>query len=92
MYPTSSNQKLNLRSSKESELVGIGNLMTTVLWAHLFMEAQGCEVKNNIVYQYNKGTVLMANNGKASSVNRAKHINIRYFFVTDSLAKKEISM
>ena len=56
------------------------------------MEAQGCEVKNNIVYQYNKGTVLMANNGKASIVNRAKHINIRYFFVTDSLAKKEISM
>ena len=59
-YSTSSKQKLNTQSSTESELVGIGNLMPMVLWTSLFMEAQGYEVKENILYQDNKGTMLMA--------------------------------
>jgi hypothetical protein len=34
----------------------------------------------------------LENNGKASSSKRTKHINIRYFFITDRVSKKELSL
>ena len=34
----------------------------------------------------------MEKNGKASSSKRTKHINIRYFFVTDRISKKELTV
>ena len=36
--------------------------------------------------------MLLAKNGRASSTKRTKHINIRYFFVTDKIAKKEVAV
>jgi hypothetical protein len=47
------------------------------------MEAQGYKVIESIVYQDNQSAILLERNGKASSSKRKKHINIRYFFVTD---------
>ena len=41
--------------------------MPMVVWTSLFMEAQGYEVKYNIVYRDNKGPILMAKKVKASS-------------------------
>ena len=89
---TPQKQKLNTRSSTESELVGIENIMPMVLWNNLFMAAQGYEVKGNIVYQDNRIAIMLANSGKDSIRKRTKHINIRYFFVTYRLAKKDTSM
>ena len=34
-------QKLNTRSSTESELVGVDDALTPIMWTRLFMEAQG---------------------------------------------------
>ena len=34
----------------------------------------------------------MEKNGKASSSKRTKHINIRYYFVTDRIRKKELTV
>ena len=56
------------------------------------MEAQGYGVRENIVYQDNKSAILLEKNGKASSSKRTKHINIRYYFVTDRIAKGELSV
>ena len=36
--------------------------------------------------------MLLENNGKVSRGKRTKHINIKYYFVTDSMVKKDISM
>jgi hypothetical protein len=33
--------------------------------------------------------MLLEKNGKASSGKRTKHINIRYYFVTDRISKGE---
>ena len=44
------------------------------------------------MYQDNKSTILLAENGKASSSKRTKHINVRYFFITDRIRTKEISV
>jgi len=54
------------------------------------MEAQGWGLTDNVVMQDNKSTMLLEKNGKASSSKRMKHINVRYFFVTDRIAKGDL--
>jgi hypothetical protein len=44
------------------------------------MESQGYQVQDNVLFQDNKSTILLEKNGKASSSNHMKHINIWYFF------------
>ncbi len=89
---TSTKQKLNTRSSTESELVGVDDLMPSILWTRQFLMAQGYVVSENILCQDNKSSILLEKNGKASSGKRTRHINIRYFFVTDRIAKGELSV
>jgi hypothetical protein len=89
---TSTKQKLNTRSSTETEIVGVDDCMPAVLWTRYFLEAQGYGVRENIVYQDNKSAILMEKNGKASSSKRTKHINIRYYFVTDRISKKDLTV
>ena len=69
-------QKLVTQSTCESELVGADNASTKILWTKLFMEAQGYDIRENILYQDNKSTILLLNNGKASSGKRTRAINI----------------
>ena len=88
----SKKQKLNTRSSTEAELVGADDATTMILWTKLFMEAQGYEVKRNILYQDNKSTILLEQNGKRSSSKRTRAINIRYFFLTDQVEKGNLGI
>jgi hypothetical protein len=83
----SKKQKLNTRSSTEAELVGADDAINMVLWTKLFLEEQGYEVTDNILYQDNKSAILLEKNGKRSSSQRTRAINIRYFFVTDQVEK-----
>jgi hypothetical protein len=89
---TSTKQKLNTRSSTEAELLGVDDLMPAICWTCYFMEAQGYKVTENIVYQDNQSAILLERNGKASSSKRTKHINIRYFFVTDRVKNQELTV
>jgi hypothetical protein len=89
---TSTKQKLNTRSSTESELVGVDDLMPSILWTRNFLEAQGYKIHENVLYQDNKSSILLEKNGRASSSKRTRHIAIRYFFVTDRIAKGELSV
>jgi hypothetical protein len=72
-------QKLNVRSSCEGELVGVDDAMAWILWCKYFIEEQGYTVKQNILYQDNKSTILLATNRRWSSSKRTKHIKSRYF-------------
>jgi hypothetical protein len=92
VYASSLKQKLNTRSSTEAELVGVDDAMGMVLWTRSFLEAQGYHVKDTKVYQDNQSAMLLENNGKRSSSKRTRHINIRYFFVTDCVAKGQINV
>jgi hypothetical protein len=87
---SSTKQKLNTRSSTESELVGVDDMMPSILWTRYFLKAQGYHVSDNIIFQDNKSTMLLERNGKASSSKRTKHINVRYFFITDRILKGEV--
>ena len=76
-------QKLNTRSSTETEVVGVDDAMSPILWTRLFLEAQGIEVQRNILYQDNKSAILLENNGKKSSSKRTRAMNMHSLFLCD---------
>lgn len=88
----SKKQKLNTRSSTEAELVGADDAMTMVLWTKLFLEAQGYEVQSNVLFQDNQSAMLLEKNGKRSSSQRTRALNIRYFFITDQVEKGNLTV
>jgi hypothetical protein len=61
-----------------------------ILWTQYFLEAQGYGKEELVIYQDNQSAILLAKNGQGSSSKRTKHINIRYFFMADRIAKKEV--
>jgi hypothetical protein len=85
-------QKLNVRSSCEGELVGIDDAMSWIIWCKYFIEAQGYSIEQNILYQDNKSTILLATNGRWSSSKRTKHIKSRYFFVKDRIEQGDLEI
>jgi hypothetical protein len=87
----STKQKVNTRSSTESELVGIDDVIAKMLWTKLMIEAQGFKVKN-IAHRDNTSSMKLEENGKASSGKRTRHFNIKYFYVTDLIKRKEVSI
>ena len=58
----------------------------------MFLEAQGIEVRRNILYQDNKSAILLENNGKRSSSKQTQAMNMRYFFVTDQISKGNLEV
>jgi hypothetical protein len=90
-YSTSKKQKLNTKSSTEAELVGIDDVLPQALWTKYFLEAQGYGT-NALLHQDNQSTIKLSENGKASSGKGTRHINIRYFFITDRIARKEVAI
>ena len=92
IYSASRRQKLNTKSSTEAELVGVDDVMAQVLWTRYFLEAQGYVVRDYIVYQDNQSSMQLEKNGRGSSSKRTRHINVRYFFVTDRIKSKEVNV
>jgi hypothetical protein len=80
-------QKLNTRSSTEAELVRPDDLLMLILWTQLFMMCQDYDIDKNILFQDNKSTILLKENGKKSSNKRTRALNIRYFFLRDQITK-----
>ncbi len=85
----STRQKLNTGSSTYAELVAVSDILPMAQWVRLFLLSQGVRIQRNIIYQDNKSAVLLEENGKKSSGKRTRHLNIRYFLVTDAIARKE---
>ena len=78
---SSTKHKIPSKSSCESEIIGLYDKIGDVLWTRQFLEAQGYQIKTNIVYQDNMSTLSLAKNGYVSSSKRTKHIKAKYFFV-----------
>jgi len=89
-YTSSTKEKINTKSSMEAELVAIDYSMAQVLWTRHFLTSQGLCVMTTTIYQDNKSTILLAENGKTSSNRRTKHLDGRYFFMTDKIKKGEV--
>jgi len=85
-------QKLNTKSSTDAELVAADDVATMILWTKLFLEAQGYDITENILYQDNKSAILLEKNGRKSAGKRSRALNVRYFFLTDQVEKGDIKI
>ena len=94
-------QKINAKSSTEAELIAVDDAMTFVMWMKNFMMEQIKSLplksklktigKENIIEQDNTSAIQLERNGWRSSSRRTKHINVRYFFVTDRLKSGDVT-
>jgi hypothetical protein len=88
----STKQKVNTRSSTESELVAHDDVVSKILWSKQFIEAQGFTVNANIVYRDNTSAMKLKENGEASSGKCTRHFDIKYFYITDLIKRNEIQI
>ena len=88
----STKQKLNTRSSAESESVGGDDTMSKLSWTNCFLEAQGWFSQDTSMGQDNKSCVLLEKNGKARSSERTKHISVRHHFVANRIQSEELKV
>jgi hypothetical protein len=79
----STKHKLNTCSSTKSEIIAVDDLISQILWVHLFLKAQGFAVSDNILYPDNKSAMLLETNGRALSSKHTRHIEIWYYYVAD---------
>lgn len=82
----SKKQKLNTRSSAESELAAVDDGMSHVLRTKNFLEAQGHKAKH-FVNQDNKSTIELEQNGPKSAGKRSRHTNMQFFFIANQIKK-----
>jgi hypothetical protein len=91
IFARSTKQRLNTKSSTESELVGLSDSATQVIWTRNFIIAQGYDIKEAVIKQDNMSTIALANKGRSTS-ERTRHVDIRYFFVKDRIDSREIKL
>ena len=97
----STKQKINTKRSTEAELVKVDDAMTFVMWIELFFESQVQSVDTNFplkslgsdvtIEQDNTSVIQLERNRWKSSSKRTKHINARYFYITDRLKARDMS-
>ena len=82
-------QKLKTKSSTEAELIGVDDVPTQVIWTRYFLKEQGYMIHNNVIYQDNQSAIRLDNNGRKLSSKRKRHMNIRYYFITDRIINQK---
>ena len=88
----SSKQKLNTKSSTETEIVGTSDYLPWTLWVTRFLEHQGYPIKKYIFYQDNESAIKIERNGRKSCGEKSRHIHIRYFFMADVIKRENITI
>ena len=93
--------KINTKSSTEAELVGDDDVVTFSMWIKHFFESQVRSIDMNsplkplgsdiTIEQDNTSAIQLERNGLKSSSKRTKHINVRYFYITDRLKAGDVS-
>ena len=85
-------QKLNTKSSTESELVGASDFIGYSVWIKRFMTEQGYKLNDLVFYQDNESAIKLASNEFRARSNKSRHINIRYFFIWDIRGREGIKL
>ncbi len=85
-------QKINSKSSTKSEIIGINDGLTHILWTKSFLECQGYNLSPSLLYQDIKSVILLEINGLCSTSKHTKHIKESYFFIKVKLGHGEIKL
>ena len=91
VHARSVKQKIVTKSSTEAEMVGLSDEASRGLWCNLFLGEQGYKLPPLTQLQDNQSTICLGNKGCATAA-RTRHINIRYFWITDYVNRGEMCL
>ncbi len=57
--------------------------MPDVIWTRYFVECQGYDIDECVIFQDNMSSLSLEKNGRISSSKRTKHIKAKYFLIKD---------
>ena len=92
VYSTSTRQKLNTKSSTETELVAAGEVLTQALWSRNFLHEQLGDKGTISLMQDNMSAIILEKNGIPSSGKNMRHLSIRAFWIADHFEKGEVKI
>ena len=69
-------RKQNTKISTESDLVGVDDVLTQVIWTRYFLKEQGYMIHDHVIYQYNQSAIRPEKNCSQLISKRMRHINI----------------
>jgi hypothetical protein len=84
--------KCNTKSSTETELISLADKLADVVWMRYFIECQGYDIDEYIIFQDNMSALSLEKNGRISSSKRTKHIKAKYFLIKDYYDAGEIDV
>ena len=84
--------KCNTQSSTETEIISVHDKLPDIIWTRYFVECQGYNIDEYIVFQDNMSSLSLEKNGKVSSSERTKHIKVKYFLIKDYYDSGEIDL
>ena len=83
IHVNDSKHKINVKSSTETELVGVSEYIPYNLWLKMFLEEQIYIITDNMIFQDNKIVILVETNGSNLCTGNLQHINVFYLFIKD---------
>ena len=66
-------------------------IISKALWTAHFLHAQGYKVHDTVIYRNNMTSMKLEANGRASSGKRTRHLDIKFFYITDLIVQKLLS-
>ena len=89
---SSNKQKCNTKSSTETEIIALHDKLSDVIWMRYFVECQGYDIDECIIFQDNMSALSLEKNGRISSSKRTKHIKAKYFLIKDYYDAGEVDL
>ncbi len=84
--------KCNTQSSTETELIPIHDKLPDIIWMRYFVQGQGYDINECMIFQDNMSSLSLEKNGRVSSSKRTKHIKAKYFLIKDYYNFGEIDL
>ena len=75
IHVKASKQKLNSKSSTETEVIGVSEYLPYKLQLINFLEGQGYNIKRRVLYQDNQSAMRIEKNGRNSCIGNSRHIH-----------------
>ncbi len=75
--------KFNNKSSTKTELIILANKLGDIIWLNYFMEYQGYNVDEYVVFYDNMSVMSLDKNWHTLSSKWTKHIKAKYFLIKD---------
>ncbi len=89
---SSNKMKCNTQSFTETELISLHDKLPDIVWTHYFVECQGYDIDECVVFQDNTSALSLEKNGWISSSKWTKHIKAKYFLIKDYYESGEIDL